>query len=116
MNLCCPRCFHLVTIDVLHARRFDERLLGLLQDRQLPTQAGFFLSSCKLIHTFGMKRPIDVVFVNALGVVCGVRPHVRPGRIVGCLQAQSVIEFPAGVAWSLGLHRGRQVLLRELRP
>jgi uncharacterized membrane protein (UPF0127 family) len=115
MSACCPRCMHLITIDVLHARRFDERFLGLLQDRRLPAEAGFFLSSCKLIHTFGMKRPIDVVFVSALGVVCAVRPHVRPGRIVGCLEAHGVIEFPAGMAWSLGLHRGRQVLLREVQ-
>ena len=116
MSVCCPRCIHLVTIDVLHAGRFHERLFGLLHDRRMPSQAGLFLSSCKLIHTFGMKRPIDVVFLDALGVVCDVRPHVPPGRIVGCIQAHGVIEFPAGDAWSLGLHRGRKVLLQEIRP
>jgi uncharacterized membrane protein (UPF0127 family) len=112
----CARCSNLVAIEVFHARRFRHRLLGLMGSQKLPDQAGLFLSACNMIHTFGMSRPIDVVFVDACCGVLQVRRHVGAGRIVGCLRAHSVIELAAGQAWQLGLHEGQRLLLREISP
>ena len=42
-----------------------------------------------------MRFPIDVFFLAADGRVLRIVPGVRPGRVVGCREADAVIEVPA---------------------
>jgi uncharacterized protein len=74
-----------------------KRRVGLLKHTCLPAGEGLWISPCEGIHTFGMKFPIDVVFLDRDKKVVKVRPHMGPRRISLCLPAHSVLELPAGV-------------------
>ena len=73
------------------------RGIGLLGRSSLPPGGGLLLRPCQSIHTFFMRFPIDVVFVNGDGRVVHVAEHVRPNRIGPVVRkARYVIEMPAG--------------------
>lgn len=104
-----------VVVGVVHARTPWARLVGLLGRRQLPAGCGLLLSACMAVHTLGMRRPIDVVFLDVFGQVLNVERHVASGRVVWCSRSSAVIEFAAGDAWRLGLHEGSRVLMLEVK-
>jgi len=106
----------LVLVGVVHARTPWARLIGLLGRRPLPSGCGLLLSACAAVHTLGMRRPIDVVFLDVFGQVLAVQRHVPAGRVLWCARSNAVIEFAAGEAWRLGLREGSRVLMMEVRP
>lgn len=105
----------LVVVGVIHARTPWARLIGLLGRRHLPSGCGLLLSACMAVHTLGMRRPIDVVFLDVFGQVLSVERHVTAGRVLWCPRSSAVIEFAAGDAWRLGLHQGSRVLMMEVK-
>ncbi len=73
------------------------RGIGLLGRSALPPGGGLLLRPCQSIHTFFMRFPIDVVFVNGDGRVIRLAEHLRPNRIGPVVrQARYVVEMPAG--------------------
>lgn len=78
------------------AAGFRARLLGLHAHPNLAWSDGLWLTPCRAVHTLGLRRAIDVVFVDRdFGVVREVL-SLRPNRLAWCLSAQSVVELPAG--------------------
>ncbi|MFN8022216.1 MAG: DUF192 domain-containing protein [Acidimicrobiales bacterium] len=71
------------------------------------------VEGCRWIHTFGMKFPLDVAYLDADGnVLKTVRMHRnRLGAPV--LRARSVIEAEAGAFARWGLHVGLVIELRR---
>lgn len=63
---------------VLVAERFTARLLGLMFRKDMPDDAALLIPRCNAIHTFFMRFPIDVTFLDRNGApvktVRGVRP------------------------------------------
>lgn len=85
------------------ASSFQARLLGWMGRRTLEPGEGLCLVPCRSIHTFGMRVPIDVLFVDHdLRIVRSVTA-LRPGRIAMDKNAVAVIELPAGDAAASGL-------------
>ncbi|MGA8026813.1 MAG: DUF192 domain-containing protein [Bryobacteraceae bacterium] len=72
------------------------RRRGLLGVEGLEKGSGIWIAPCEAIHTFGMKMPIDVVFLDREYRVNKLRPRLRPSRISVCLSACSVLELEAG--------------------
>lgn len=72
------------------------RRQGLLGLNGLDRQSGLWIIPCEAIHTFGMKMPIDVLFLDRQLKVRKLIEGIPPGRISLCLRATSVIEMPAG--------------------
>lgn len=72
------------------------RLRGLLGRPPLKMGQALWLSPCSAIHTLGMSRPIDVVFLDACGRPIRCVPSLPPGRMCICLRACSVLELPEG--------------------
>jgi hypothetical protein len=71
------------------------RLLGLaLLDRRL-AGAGLLIPGCRSVHTFGMRFPLDLLFLDPDLDPVSVRLGVPPGRVVGDHHAQAVLELPA---------------------
>ncbi len=79
---------------------------GLLQRDGLEPGGGLWIIPCQSVHTFFMRFPIDLVYLDAWKRVRKVRSAVGPGRISFCLTAQSVIELPAGVIQQTQTQRG----------
>ena len=74
------------------------RRTGLLKHDRLEPGDGLFIVPCEAVHTFGMKFPIDVLFLNRKKKVLKIRKDMGKRRISLCLWAHSVLELPAGTA------------------
>jgi uncharacterized membrane protein (UPF0127 family) len=85
-----------------------ERMRGLLFAPVLASNEGLWIEPCNSIHTFFMRFPIDVVFLDQSGTVVKVVENIPAWRLAGSFGAVAVIELLAGVARSLGIKRGRQ--------
>lgn len=90
-----------------------ERRTGLLRHRSLPDGEGLWIVPCEGVHTFGMKFPIDVLFLNQGLKVLKVRREMRPGRLALCLRGYSVLELPAGTSARTGTVAGDQLDIQE---
>jgi uncharacterized protein len=113
----CENCFV--------ADRALARMKGLLGRRNLPSGEGLLLRPASSVHTFFMRFPIDVVFLDADGRVTSIRPEVPPWRMVGARGARAVLELAADEAERRGLSVGdrlepagepQSVRRRLLRP
>jgi uncharacterized membrane protein (UPF0127 family) len=62
----------------------------------LPPGEGLWIVPCESVHTFGMKFPIDLVYLDRNKKVKKVRSGVPPWRLSACLSAHSVVELAAG--------------------
>lgn len=79
------------------ANTFWRRFLGLMGRRALPDQSGLVLPGTGSIHTFWMRFPIDVIFLDAAGIVVGLRAAMPPHRpYAGARHARTTVELPAG--------------------
>ncbi len=73
--------------------RILERLRGMKGAEH--EEAHLVLVPCRDIHTFGMKRAIDVAFVDMTGTVIAVYREVGPHRRIRHAAARLVVERPA---------------------
>ena len=85
------------------------RMRGLLGRRGLESGEGLLLRPASSVHTFFMRFPIDVVFLDRHGVVKRVAPNVPPWRSVGCRGAKAVVELPAGEVARREIKAGRRL-------
>jgi uncharacterized membrane protein (UPF0127 family) len=95
------------------AQNSRERRTGLLKHTSLPEGEGLLISPCEAIHTFGMKFPIDVLFLDRKRRIAKVRERVPRSRLAICLTAESVLELPAGTAARTGCVKGDQLQFEE---
>lgn len=97
-------------LKVRVARRFHERALGLIVEPQPISGQGLLFERCAGVHTFFMRYPIDVVFLDRDSRVLKVAHHVKPWRLVWCRGAHQVLELRQGDASLWGVRE--QQLLR----
>ena len=92
------------TLALFVAERYLDRLVGLAGIARLPDGTGLLIPGCRSVHTFGMRFPVDVLFVTLDGrslVVHESRRAVPPGRIVRASptvrvhEKLAVLELPA---------------------
>jgi|GEM_PF-2210870 uncharacterized membrane protein (UPF0127 family) len=63
------------------------------------------------VHTFFMRMPIDVVFLDGAGMALGVRRSLPPWRIAaGGTRARQTLELPGGTVRRLRLQPGDRVV------
>jgi uncharacterized membrane protein (UPF0127 family) len=69
------------------------RLVGLAlrRDRGI----ALHLPRCRSVHTFGMRFPLDLVWLDGAGQVVRVDRNVPPCRVRSCRRARSVLEITA---------------------
>ncbi len=101
-------------LDVAIAGSTLLRMRGLLWRPQLQRDEAILLRACNSIHTFGMKYPIDVVFLRRDGCVLKIFESVFPRRIRGHFRAQCVLELAAGSVAVSGIHLGMRLPLETL--
>jgi uncharacterized protein len=91
------------SLRVWRAETMRERMRGLLGRAPLAPDEAMLLRPCRLVHTFGMKYPIDVVFLDRAGVVRRIFNAVPRARVCGFFGAWQTLELAAGSALALGL-------------
>ncbi len=90
------------TIDILGVKArvactFFERARGLIGTHDLPRGEGLYIPKCNAIHTFFMRYPIDVTFLDKENKVIKIVRGVRPWTfcVWGGLKARHVLETRA---------------------
>ena len=101
--------------DLRVPRSFWQRALGLLTYSGLSFQQGLYLERCRSVHMMGMRFPVDVVFLDADGVVVRALSGVRPWRAASCYRARHTLELAHGVVETLGLRVGQSLKVRIMQ-
>jgi uncharacterized membrane protein (UPF0127 family) len=91
-----------------------KRKTGLLKHERLEAGDGLWIVPCESVHTFFMKFPIDLVYLDKRRKVRKIRHAVKPWRVSGCLIAHSVLELPAGTVLQTGTEKGDQLRIENL--
>ena len=77
------------------ASSFWARTKGLLGRDSLPKGEGLVIVPCSAIHTFFMRFPIDVIFVNKKGIIVALKNSLKKGRYFSSnFRGYFVIELP----------------------
>ena len=96
------------------ARSYWARLRGLMFRRSLPADGGMVIEPNGSVHTFWMRFPIDVVFVDRQNRVVGIVHAMPPNRpYAGARKARRTIELPAGAIARTGTQVGDQLQLED---
>lgn len=75
------------------------RLLGLTLLRPGRAGEGLLIPRCRSVHTFGMRFPLDLAFLDAAGRPISRRVAVPANRIVSEPSADAVLELPSNGRW-----------------
>jgi uncharacterized membrane protein (UPF0127 family) len=94
-------------LTVTTATTAAERMRGLLGQAPLRAGQAMLLRPCRLVHTFCMAYPIDLVFIDRAGVIRRIDTAVPRSRVRGCIGAWQTLEMAAGDARAHGLHVGQ---------
>lgn len=95
------------------------RLRGLLGRPELGDGEGLLLSPCRSVHSWGMRYPIDVVFIDGDGRAVALYPALPPRRRTAWHgDARQALELPAGVIERSGTVAGDLLRIEpsELTP
>jgi uncharacterized membrane protein (UPF0127 family) len=90
-----PRCL-VLGHEVAVAGGFRARLLGLAGLRRERAGAGLLIPRCASVHTFGMRFPLDLVFLDRDARPLAVCLCVPPHRLARHRGAAAVLEIPSG--------------------
>src|SRR5882724_11951794 len=89
-----------------------KRMVGLLNRGQFSPGEGLLLDRCYGIHTFGMRFPIDVLFLDKdLHVIRAVKA-LSPYRTCVVKKSVYVLEVPVGVLDASRTAEGDQIQIR----
>jgi hypothetical protein len=92
----------------------EKRRVGLLKHTRLDPGSGLWIVPCESVHTFFMKFPIDLVYLDKQRKVRKVRHAVPAWRLSACLTAHSILELPAGTAEKSGTLAGDELFIEKL--
>lgn len=90
------------------------RRRGLLGVGELSAENGLWITPCEAVHTFGMKIPLDAVFIGRDLQVKKILTNLAPRRIGICLSAESVLELQAGTVSRTGTQVGDKLQFRRV--
>jgi uncharacterized membrane protein (UPF0127 family) len=83
---------------VVVAATRPSRMRGLAKLDALPERTALHIPRCRSVHTFTMRFPLDLIWLDREGKVVRVDRDVPARRMKGCRQARSVVECDAGAA------------------
>ena len=90
------------------------RLRGLLGKKLLTDGEGMLLKPCYQIHTWFMKFPIDVLFLDEKNHVSHLIHEMKPFRISGLhFSAKSVLELPFGKIEKTKTEVGDSIIIED---
>jgi uncharacterized protein len=91
-----------------------KRRTGLLKHERMEPGEGLLITPCASVHTFFMKFPIDLVYIDKKRKVRKVRHAVPAWRMSACLTAHAIIELPAGTVERTRTAAGDQLAIEKL--
>ncbi|MGI8606489.1 MAG: DUF192 domain-containing protein [Gaiellaceae bacterium] len=86
------------------------RMKGLLGKKELGRGEGILLRPAASVHTWFMRFPIDVVFLDRELEVLRVVPALTPWKATGSRGAAAVLELAAGECARRGVKPGERLV------
>lgn len=90
---------------------FFERAIGLLGRSMLEESEAMWFENCSFIHMFGMRMPIDLIFLDHDNRVLKVVEGLKPWRISLSIKAKKAVEVKSGICEKLGVSLNDQFKL-----
>jgi len=90
-----------------------KRRKGLLGRDGLAAGEGLWIAPCESVHTFFMRFPIDLVYLDREKKIKKASIAVGPWRMSACLLAHSILELPAGTIAKTQSERGDTLEIAE---
>lgn len=82
---------------VYEAQNMLARLVGLIGTAKPDKNQAYYIKPCRGVHTFGMKYPVDVVFLDSDRKVVKLIENLLPNKMTQMSPvARSVLELPSG--------------------
>ena len=82
-----------------------------------PAGHGLWIVPCKGVHTFGMRFPIDVIYLDGDKIVVHIENRLKPWRMAPVrLRAASVLELPENTIQSTGTSLGDEIEITVGNP
>jgi len=95
------------------ARSFWQRLRGLMGRSLLDPDEALIFYHATSFHTFFMRFPIDIIFLDREAKIIRIASNLVPFRCVNCFGASCAIEVTAHQASQKGLAVGDTL---EIKP
>ena len=114
----CTRTTYLAT-ELMIARTHWTRFRGLMATdaSRFRRGQGLWISPSRGVHTFAMRFPIDVVYLDRERFVIHLEEELKPWRLAAIrIQATSVLELPIGTIRESKTTLGDQVDIFLERP
>ncbi len=117
-----PQQVRNATRDTLLSARLEKARTGAARRKGLLGRSGFapgeglWILPCESVHTFFMRFPIDLVYLDRALRVKKVRHRVGAWRVSACFTAHSVLELPAGTALATRTQPGDQLEIVPAAP
>lgn len=107
--------WEILTENVVGAYGFWQRLVGLLKFQTLPCDFVMAFPQAWALHTFGMKFPIDIIFVDRQDRVQKIFENVKPGQLAFCEPWKSswALETASGNVQRWSIQKGQIIRLIE---
>ena len=83
---------------VIEAQTHRSRRRGLSRLAALPPEQALHIPQTPSVHTFGMRFPLDLIWLDRAGSVVRVDRDVAPRRMRFCRAGRSVVECNGGHA------------------
>jgi uncharacterized membrane protein (UPF0127 family) len=64
----------------------------------MPASMALHIPKCWSVHTFTMRFPLDLIWLDKRGGVVRVDENVPPRRVRTCVRARSVVETRGGAS------------------
>jgi uncharacterized membrane protein (UPF0127 family) len=85
-------------LRVAEASTRKARMKGLAKLDALPAGEALHIPRCRSVHTFTMRFPLDLIWLDEAGKPVRIDREVPPSRLRTCLRARSVVECNGGRA------------------
>lgn len=100
---------------VRYGNTFAARLKGLMFKKRFPLEYdALLLTPCNSVHTFFMRYPIDVLFLDGEIKILTIYESLSPGKICPAVKgAKHVLELAAGSVARSGATVGEKLLFSK---
>ncbi len=90
---------NIIASQGIMADTFLRRLKGLLGKTEISDDEALCIKPCKSVHTFFMRFPIDVIFIDRENKVINITKSLKPFKTSKYIKnAMYVIEIGAGMS------------------
>jgi len=102
----------LIAEDLSIAETLPKRTVGLLGRKEFKKGEALLIKPCQQIHTFFMRFPIDILFLDRKNRIIKAIKNFSPWRISGIyLKAKSCLELPSGAIESTFTQERDEILI-----